>query len=62
MKHPAFRSGDFDTNFIKHYFEDPKIMHEAQEEEKRALVASLDQIWNHLKATKKREFASKLID
>jgi len=62
MKHPAFRSGDFDTNFIKHYFEDPKIMHEAQEEEKRALVASVDEIWSHLKEVKKREFASKLIE
>jgi len=23
LKHEAFRSGNFDTNFIKHYFEDP---------------------------------------
>src|SRR3989338_9020322 len=26
MKHPAFRSGDFDTNFIKHCFEDPPAL------------------------------------
>ncbi|RYM30825.1 acetyl-CoA carboxylase biotin carboxylase subunit [Brumimicrobium glaciale] len=58
MKHPAFRSGDFDTNFVKHYFSDPLIMHTAQEEEKRALEASLDTIWKDVIATKNKEVIS----
>lgn len=62
MKHPAFRSGDFDTNFIKHYFEDPKVMNEAQEGEKRALAASLDQLWDGIIAHKNEEYTSKQID
>lgn len=62
MKHPAFRSGDFDTNFVKHYFEDPAVMNEAQEEEKRALSASIDKIWDGVIATKNESFASKQID
>lgn len=62
MKHPAFRSGDFDTNFVKHYFEDPVVMNEAQEEEKRALSASIDKIWDGVIATKNESFASKQID
>lgn len=62
MKHPAFRSGDFDTNFVKHYFEDPAVMNEAQEEEKRALSASIDKIWDGVIATKDESFASKQID
>jgi propionyl-CoA carboxylase alpha chain len=32
LKHPAFRSGNFDTNFIKHYFEDPRVMYDAMQE------------------------------
>ena len=62
MKHPAFRSGDFDTNFIKHYFEDPKVMNEAQEGEKRALAASIDKIWDGIIERKNEEYASKQID
>lgn len=62
MKHEAFRSGDFDTNFIKHYFEDPKVMNEAQEGEKRALAASLDEIWDGVIEHKNEEFASRQID
>ena len=61
MKHPAFRSGDFDTNFVKHYFEDPTVMHTAQEQEKRALEASLDDIWDHITEHNEKEFASKEI-
>lgn len=62
MKHEAFRSGDFDTNFIKHYFEDPEIMNEAQEGERRALAASLDQLWEGVMEQRKKDFSSKLID
>ncbi len=62
MKHPAFRSGDFDTNFIKHYFEDPKVMNDAQEGEGRALAASIDQIWDGVIQQKNTDYASKQID
>ncbi|MGM0478286.1 MAG: acetyl-CoA carboxylase biotin carboxylase subunit [Bacteroidota bacterium] len=62
MKHEAFRSGDFDTNFIKHYFEDPEVMNEAQEGERRALAASLDQLWDGVMEQRKKDFSSKLID
>ena len=59
MKHPAFRSGDFDTNFIKHYFEDPEVMNEAQEGEKRALLSAMDQIWDGIIEKKNENFSSK---
>ncbi len=59
MKHEAFRSGDFDTNFVKHYFSDPLIMTTSQKEEERVLLASIDQIWNRLSQEQSKEFASK---
>jgi len=58
MKHKAFRSGDFDTNFIKHYFTDPLIMHTAQEEEKRALEASLEILWRDVVEKQNNEVVS----
>jgi propionyl-CoA carboxylase alpha chain len=61
LKHPAFQSGDFDTNFVKHYFEDPTIMYEAMEEEKEALQHGINQIWDAIKQRDKKEFASKSI-
>ncbi len=61
LKHEAFRSGDFDTNFIKHYFEDPQIMYSAMEEEKEALLHGINSIWDTLKERDKSEFASKQI-
>lgn len=48
MKHPAFRSGDFDTNFIKHYFSDPKAMWEAYQDETDAIQAGIAQVWDGL--------------
>lgn len=59
LKHEAFRSGDFDTNFIKQYFEDPTIIKTAMQEEKDALLASVDQIWNKIEENKRKEFTSK---
>jgi propionyl-CoA carboxylase alpha chain len=59
LKHPAFVSGDFDTNFVKHYFSDPTVMHEAMEDEKHALVNSLEAIWNDVTEKKNAEFASR---
>ncbi|MEN9302659.1 MAG: hypothetical protein RL264_1088 [Bacteroidota bacterium] len=61
LKHPAFVSGDFDTNFVKHYFQDPTIMYSAMEEEEDALVHAVDSIWNHIKTFKNKEFASREI-
>lgn len=61
LKHPAFTSGDFDTNFVKHYFSDPTIMHEAMQEEKLALINSLDAIWSDVTKKKNAEFASRPI-
>ena len=61
MKHQAFRSGDFDTNFVKHYFSDPQVMLDAQDMEEKALLASLDAIYNHLIESKNNEFKSELI-
>lgn len=56
MKHPAFRSGNFDTNFIKNYFSDPSILLTAQDEEKKALEASVDELWKGVLNNKNKEF------
>ena len=61
LKHPAFRSGNFDTNFVKLYFEDPRIMYTAMEEEKDALSHGIDEIWDSIKERNKKEFASREI-
>lgn len=61
LKHPAFVSGDFDTNFIKNYFEDPTIMVTAMEEEKAALQHGINQIWSDINNRKSEEFASREI-
>ena len=61
LKHEAFRSGNFDTNFIKHYFEDPTTMYVAMEEELDALKHGINQIWDSIKERDKKEFASREI-
>ncbi len=61
LKHEAFTSGNFDTNFVKHYFTDPKVMYTAMEEEKDALEHGIDEIWNSIKDRNKIEFASREI-
>lgn len=61
LSHSAFRSGDFDTNFIKHYFQDPYIVNSAMIEEEDALVHAIEDIWNDLKKLKTTEFASQEI-
>lgn len=62
LKHPAFRSGDFDTNFIKHYFQDPYIVNSAMKDEEDALVHAIDDIWSDLKKLKTSEYASQEIN
>lgn len=61
LKHPAFQSGDFDTNFIKKYFEDPNVMYTAMEEERAALQHGINQIWDDINQRKSEEFASRQI-
>ncbi len=61
LKHEAFVSGNFDTNFVKHYFEDPKIMYTAMEEEREALEHGIDEIWESIKKHKSKEYASREI-
>jgi len=59
LKHPAFRSGHFDTNFVKTHFSDPALLKDAMQEEERALVYALDTIWQDVQAFKKAAFASR---
>jgi acetyl-CoA carboxylase biotin carboxylase subunit len=61
MKHPAFRSGDFDTNFVKQYFQDPKVMWDVYEEETAALKAGLEQVWADLTKKSNADAASRNI-
>ena len=61
LKHPAFRSGNFDTNFVKHYFQDPKVMRDAMQEEAEALAHSIDAIWSDLKKQEVMEYSSREI-
>ncbi|MCF8203338.1 MAG: acetyl-CoA carboxylase biotin carboxylase subunit [Crocinitomicaceae bacterium] len=59
LKHPAFRSGNFDTNFVKTHFSDPALLKDAMQEEERALVYALDTIWQDVQAAKKAAYASR---
>lgn len=59
LKHPAFRSGNFDTNFVKDHFSNPLLLNDAMQEEERALVFALDSIWQDVQAFKKKSFASR---
>ncbi len=58
MKHEAFTSGDFDTNFVKHYFQDPTVMNDEMQEEKEMLIHGINQIWDAIKKDHSDEFAS----
>jgi propionyl-CoA carboxylase alpha chain len=59
LKHPAFRSGHFDTNFVKTHFSDPALLKDAMQEEERALVYALDTIWQDVQVFKKAAYASR---
>lgn len=61
MKHPAFRSGNFDTNFVKHYFQDPTVMWEMYTDESEALKAGLAQVWDDLTKKTNKNAASRTI-
>lgn len=57
MKHPAFISGDFDTNFVKHYFQDSKVMWEVFTEENEAILAATEHLWADLTAQAHKDAA-----
>lgn len=61
LKHEAFTSGDFDTNFVRHYFEDPRVMYKSMEAEGEALQHGIGQIWDSIKERDCKEFASQQI-
>lgn len=61
LKHEAFVKGDFDTNFVKHYFSDPKVMYEAMEEEEEMLVHGINKIWGDILERKRSEYKSREI-
>jgi propionyl-CoA carboxylase alpha chain len=61
LKHKAFTSGDFDTNFIKLYFETPELVNTAMQEEKKALESAVEILWKDLQEKNEREFISKPI-
>src|SRR5690606_32828561 len=61
LKHEAFKSGDFDTNFVKHYFSDPSVVVTAMEDEKDALQHGINQIWEDIKTVKSKEYKSREI-
>jgi propionyl-CoA carboxylase alpha chain len=61
LKHEAFRSGKFDTNFVKEHFSSPELMKDAMEEESVALQHAIDSIWDHVNAFKNKAYASREI-
>ncbi len=61
LKHDAFTSGDFDTNFVRHYFEDPTVMYSLMDEEEEVLTHGINKIWDSIKEKDCKEFASREI-
>ena len=61
LSHEAFRSGDFDTNFIKTYLSAPNDIHKSMKAESDALLGSIDQIWGDLVERKNKDFQSQKI-
>ena len=61
LKHEAFRSGDFDTNFIKTHVPNPNDIAASMKDVSDALLGSLNQIWSDLINRKNKDFESKKI-
>jgi propionyl-CoA carboxylase alpha chain len=59
LKHKAFTSGDFDTNFVKYYFDKPEVMHTLMQDEEEALNHGINSIWNSIKERDCKEFESR---
>lgn len=62
LKHDAFISGDFDTNFVRHYFEDPKVMYTKMDGEEIVLAHGINQIWDSIIEKQHEEFSSREIE
>ena len=61
LKHEAFRSGDFDTNFIKTHVPNSNDIPASMKDVSDALLGSLNQIWSDLIDRKNKDFKSKKI-
>ena len=61
LKHEAFRSGDFDTNFIKTHVPNSNDIPASMKDVSDALLGSLNQIWSDLIHRKNKDFESKKI-
>lgn len=61
LQHDAFVSGDFDTNFVKHYFSDTSVLPKSFEAENKAMNSILEQLWNNVQDKKNIEFASRKV-
>ena len=61
LKHEAFRSGDFDTNFIKTHVPNSNDITASMKDVSDALLGSLNQIWSDLIDRKNKDFESKKI-
>jgi propionyl-CoA carboxylase alpha chain len=61
LNHESFRSGDFDTNFIKTHVPESKAIPNSMKDESDALLGSLDEIWNDLVKMKNTDFKSQKI-
>lgn len=58
LQHANFRSGDFDTNFIKKYLPDTSLLHQELKDEGKALESAIDEIWDREVALKNHDFRS----
>ena len=61
LNHEAFRSGDFDTNFIKTHVPNSNDIPASMKDVSDALLGSLNQIWSDLINRKNKDFESKKI-
>lgn len=62
MRHEAFKSGDFDTNFIKHYYAEPNALWTEYNEESEVISAASNAIWEGLNEFAKNNAAPRQID
>jgi acetyl/propionyl-CoA carboxylase alpha subunit len=61
LKHESFRSGNFDTNFIKTHVPEPDVIPNSMKDESDALLGSLNEIWTDLVKRKNKDFQSQKI-
>lgn len=62
LRHNAFLSGDFDTNFVKSYFSDPKVVNTAMDKEEKALIHGVNQIWEDIRKQKSMRYKSRNVE